>query len=258
MKISLGCIAFLTFADSALGLLVLTTANQHPVLLLNLSMAISATEEAASRAGTFQQAVAPPLKLFKDELLDEMQQCLQKLERSVRERPGALSLLEVEEFDFSTQRILQEMKLNEHNQPKPVPAIPDGVPAPRQAAVAVATPPQQPQGQGQLQPQVPSSSNQQHVTDTSQDKGPAYDGSGGMGLSKGTVISMSFLAWTKCHRKNTKWHCKQKSVSDQQKKRQETGGYGNIMVKDYLNNLGKGSMATGMVKKKSWDPKTVE
>jgi hypothetical protein len=257
MKVSLGCIAFLTFANSALGFLVSTTANQHPASLLDLSMATSATEEAASRAGAFQQVEAPPLKLFKDELLDEMQQCLQKLERRVREGPGALSLLEVEDFDFSTRRILQEMKLNEHNRPKPVPAIPDGVSAPRQAAVAVATLPQQPQGQGQLQPQVPSSSNQQRVTDTSQDEGPAYDGSGGMGLSKGTVNTYVIPGMDEMSPEEYQVAL-QKSISDRQKKRQETGGYGNITVKDYLNNLGKGSMATGMVKKKSWDPKNVE
>jgi hypothetical protein len=49
-------------------------------------------------------------KLFEDGLLDDMQQSLLKLERRVKEGPGSLSLLEVEEFEAATQRILAEMK----------------------------------------------------------------------------------------------------------------------------------------------------
>ena len=51
-----------------------------------------------------------PPKLFEDDLLDDMQQCLLKLETRVKEGPGALSMEEVDEFEAATQRILKEMK----------------------------------------------------------------------------------------------------------------------------------------------------
>jgi len=125
--------------------------------------ALPKAEEAAQRAAATVAAAMRPgehPKLFDDDLLQDMQECLLKLEKRVNQGRGSLSVLEAEEFDFATQRILEEMKRNEHNRPKPVPAIPDGIVVPPGTAAESA---------GRV-------SNKQTILDTSMDEGPAYDG----------------------------------------------------------------------------------
>ena len=267
MKFSLVCVA-LALVHSTHGFLVSTAVARKEQF--SPLWAMSAEEAALRvRAGSFQTPPLPPpssssssIKLFEDDLLQDMQQCLLMLERRVRDGPGSLSALEVEELDFSTRRILQEMKLNEHNRPKPVPAAFMNEPiststststsAPSMQATTVATSSQHQQQQPQQQ-QRPSFQ-AQGTSDISEDEGPVYDGKGGMGQPRGTVNTYDIPGMDEMSPEEYQ-QALQKSVSDRQKKRQETGDYGNRRATDYLNNLGKGMVAPGMVKKKSWDPK---
>jgi hypothetical protein len=206
-------------------------------------------EEAAQRAAAAASAAlkeAPQPKLFEDDLLDDMQQCLLKLERRVKNGAGALSLLEVEEFEFATRRILDEMKLNEHNRPKPAPAFPNvqveetpkaaAVAPPAAAAPVAATPPQ-------------VQNNNQKVMDISNDEGPTYDGTGGMGLAKGTTNTYIIDGMDEMSPEEYQ-KALQKSISDRQARRVREGTYGNRNSNDYLSALGAAGTA-----KKPYDPK---
>ena len=191
-------------------------------------------EEAAQRAGAAASAAlksAPQPKLFEDDLLDDMQQCLLKLERRVKNGPGALSLLEVEEFEFATRRILDEMKLNEHNRPKPAPAFPD--------VQVEDTPPAA----------APAVQANKQVMDISNDEGPMYEGKGGMGLAKGTANTYIIDGMDEMSPEEYQ-KALQKSISDRQAKRVAEGTYGNRNSNDYLSMLG----STGGMKK-PYDPK---
>merc|ERR1712008_320725 len=83
----------------------------------------------------------------------------------------------------------------------------------------------------------------------SEDDGPAYDGSGGMGLAKGTtntwviegMDSMSPEEYQKAI---------QESISARQAERVKKGYYGNIGSNDYLSNLGGNSSGGNPMLKK--------
>jgi hypothetical protein len=49
-------------------------------------------------------------KLFSEEIYADFQSALLKLEKRVKEGKGALSLVEVEEFELESGRIVEEMK----------------------------------------------------------------------------------------------------------------------------------------------------
>lgn len=226
---------------------------------LSSSRAEEAAQLARQQAEAARQRPETP-KLFGDDLLADMQECLLKLERRVKHGPGALSMLEVEEFDFAAHRILEEMKRNEHNRPKPAPAFPDvqveEVPAgtteqssPQSVALPPPPPRQNPQQQYQQQKQAPpaavagSSDN-----DRNPEEGPAFNGSNGFGLASGTTNTYVIPGMDEMSPEEYQ-AALQKSVSDRQAERVKTGVYGNKAVRDYLSNLG----GTGQ-KKKTWDP----
>ena len=205
--------------------------------------ALSKAEEAAQRAAAAAAGMAPVKqpKLFEDDLLEDMQQCLLKLERRVKDGPGAISVLEAEEFDFATRRILEEMIRNEHNRPKPAPAFPEGAPpstsAPPPPAAAAA-------------PAVASTEPKGKAMDTSLDEGPAYEGTGGMGLARGTANTYVIPGMDEMSPEEYRTAL-QKTISDRQARRVAASGeYGNIRSNDYLSNLGGSGTA-----KKRWDPK---
>ncbi|CAB9504551.1 expressed unknown protein [Seminavis robusta] len=255
MRLSLASSSLITLfcAPWALGFGSLSTPRRCPHTALSMSDSLTAAEEAALRAGAGAAALrpVPPPKLFEDDLLNDMQQCLLKLERRVNDGPGALSMLEVEEFEHATKRILQEMKLNEHNRPKPAPAFPEGLPTATGSVVedtpAVAT-------TGSVVPDRPepvvanTDDNYANGIDISNDDGPAYDGTGGMGLSKGTVNTYVIPGMDEMSPDEYQ-KALQASISNRQANRVASGTYGNRGSTDYLNNLSQGSSGTGMVKK---------
>lgn len=176
-------------------------------------------------------AVEEAPKIFENDLLGDMQQALLKLERRVKEGPGALSALEVEELDGELQRILVEMKSNEHKVvERPARTVEEATPAP-----AAATP----------APAAPDTDAEYGVTDTSLDDTPAYDGKGGMGLSKGTANTYMLEGMDEMEPEEYRANLQQ-SIHERNQARKETGKYGNRMTWDYLNAL---TGETGILKK---------
>lgn len=78
-----------------------------------LEMSSSPPEEFLQRSQKVKSVLEDdetPPKLFEDDILDDIQQSLLKLETRVKGGPGSLTKQQVAEFEASTQRILQEMK----------------------------------------------------------------------------------------------------------------------------------------------------
>lgn len=184
-------------------------------------------------------------KLFDNDLLEDMQQCLVKLERRVRDGPGALSILEVEEFDFATKRILEEMKRNEHNRPKPAAAFPEKVAMEEQVAPTRAAPQSN-------REEVAASIAGVSDADHNPEEGDAFNGNNGFGLAQGTTNTYVIPGMDEMSPEEYQ-KALQKSVSDRQALRVKGGNYGNKATWDYLNNLGSSS-----THKKRWDPKGLE
>lgn len=217
------------------------------------SLAAETADEAARRlaasAATKPGSAAQQPTLFNDELLMDMQQCLLKLEKRVKHGPGSLSMLEVEEFSFASQRIVREMKLNEHNRPKPAPLFPtmefeDGAAAAPTTEMAFPTEPTTTTTEPNL-----SYSNQEYTSgrDISLDEGPEFDGTG-IGISKGTTNTYVIPGMDEMSPEEYQVAL-QATISARQARRVASGQTGNRNSNDYLKNLGAAAKA-----KKRWDP----
>jgi hypothetical protein len=174
---------------------------------------------ARSRASIGGPDEEPPPIIFGNEVLEDMQQALLALELRVKQGPGSLSALEIEELDGQLQRILVDMRANQHMKPqKPVRVAEESAPADAVAPKLVATPVQN------------------EITDTSLDESPDYDGKGGMGLSKGTSNTYLLEGMEEMTPEEYRYKL-QKSVSDRQEQRKLSGKYGNRQTWDYLSSL---------------------
>jgi hypothetical protein len=151
-------------------------------------------------------------KLFEEPLYDDMRNILLTMEKRVADGPGALSMLEVEEFSAMSIRVLKEMKEKEADRV-----------AGRLDDLSSAAPP----------PPLEVASTTQ---DISLDEGPKYDGKGGMGQPKGTRNTYVIEGMDEMSPEEYQ-KALQKSVSDRQVERKKTGNYGNRETWDYLNNL---------------------
>lgn len=87
------------------------------------------------------------------------------------------------------------------------------------------------------------------VTDTSLDEGPAYDGSGGMGLAKGTANTYIIPGMDEMSPEEYR-KALQKSVSDRQSRRHDNrqGVVGNRAALQYLDTLGWGGASSNWKK----------
>lgn len=124
------------------------------------------------------------------------------------------------------------------SRPAPVAAA-AASPAPPAAVPAPAAP--------KSQPQVRES---EEVIDTSIDEGPAYDGTGGMGLAKGTANTYIIPGMDEMSPEEYR-KALQKSVSDRQTRRRESrsGVVGNRAALQYLDQLGYGGASDNWKKK---------
>ena len=183
----------------------------------------------------------PPLKIFDDDLLDDMQQLLLLLEKRVKEGPGSLSLLDVEQIQALSGNVLTEMKEKESSRLSGSTSV---TPAPAADAEVEVIKSQSPVASAPSAPAVEIVKSKE-IVDTSDDEGPEYDGTGGMGLAKGTantyvipgMDSMSPEEYQKAL---------QQSIIDRQRNRKASGKYGNRATWDYLNNL---TGETGVLRK---------
>lgn len=180
-------------------------------------------EEIRARMGVPEEEEPP--KLFSDTIYDDIQQSLLTLEKRVKEGPGRLSMLEVEELGAQTSRIVAEMKQFEVERlgglgsaqvlPTPMPPFPSAVSAaPVEAEIAKSI----------------------LATDESEDEGPAYDGTGGLGMAKGTRNTYVIPGMDEMSPEEYQ-KALQQSITDRQTVRKGTGNYGNRATWDYLNNL---------------------
>lgn len=175
----------------------------------------------------------PPPKLFEDEILSDMQSVLLKLECRVKDGPGALSLLEVEEFVAEMSRIVTEMHQNPHKRP----------PRPDYKELnSPSTPLEVLSNSVAMVPTADSSPSRSGSTDN--EDGPAYDGTGGMGLSRGTVNTYVIDGMDGMSPEEYQ-KALQDSIIERQRKRKDSGVTGNRATWDYLSSLGG---STGVLK----------
>ena len=167
----------------------------------------------------------PPPKLFSESLYEDIQQTLLLLEKRIAQGPGSLSLLEVEAISAQTHRIAEEMRNFEDQRVNGLGMAHVGVEmpvAPSPGPVGI----------------VPGAEIVQSTerTDISEDEGPAYDGKGGFGLSKGTRNTYVIPGMDEMSPEEYQ-KALQQSVIDQQSARKRNGTTGNRATWDYLNNL---------------------
>ena len=211
---------------------------------------------ARARAKAGIEEDEPPPKIFEDDLLDDMQQLLLILEKRVKEGPGSIPLLEVEQFKALSSNILKEMKDKEdyrmsgvasaYANATPVadakmekgPASPTA-PAPATPVVeAVQTKTEEPP-EVLAEPSVVAGMaepKQKIDIDTPADEGEAYDGTGGMGMAKGTASTYVIPGMDEMEPEEYR-KALQQSIIDRQTNRKKSGRYGNRATWDYLNNL---------------------
>jgi hypothetical protein len=205
-----------------------------------------------------------PPSLFEPKLVAEMNAAYNILEKRVLEGPGSLQESEIDELEVRFQKIILEMKLNEHNRPKKASTISrDGTGG---ATIIDAAPmstirKQQQNGvslQQQHQPtsapseslssyKIPNSVRQ--ATDTSQDDDgvPEYDGTGGMGQPRGTVNTYAIEGMEEMS-SDEYMAALQDRVINTQRERRRSGQAGSRGSWSYLNSLSGNS--NGILNKK--------
>jgi hypothetical protein len=174
-----------------------------------------------------ERADEPAPILFTDDLLYDMQQVLLKLDRRAKVGPGAVSLLEVDDFISMGQRIIVEMKQKEAGRMNVIASV-------AAAPAAVVTPPAT---------AAPA------AVDNSNDESPAYDGTGGMGLAKGTANTYIIDGMDEMSPEEYQ-KALQQTISDRQTARKESGRYGNRSTWDYFNYL---NGETGILKPSEYE-----
>ena len=184
------------------------------------------------------------IKIFDDDMLDKMQQILLILEKRAKEGPGSLSASEVDGFVSLTQTVVDEMNAHENNNrlkdatpPPASPAVPDPVVATASVTAAVQTAPQAPPAQ------APSKTTQTDLSEDAEEYGPAYDGTGGMGMARGTRNTYVIEGMDEMSPEEY-----QKALQDSIKQRQQERTtssrlYGNRATWDYLSSLNAGGGA---------------
>ena len=176
--------------------------------------------------------VADEPMLFDDNILNDMQSALLKLERRVQEGPGSLSILDVEELSGEMSRIMKEMHQNPHRRA----LRPSERDASDSNPSTLQNPPK-PLESVQSEPK-------RTVIDTSNDEGPAYDGTGGMGQPQGTVNTYVIEGMDGMSPEEYQ-KALQDSIIERQRKRRASGTTGNRATWDYLTSLGG---STGVIK----------
>jgi hypothetical protein len=239
MRLSLALAPFL-LAELSSAFFVAPSQNRRNVALFESSEANAEKKpttaadilaKARKAAGIPDEEEAP--KIFEDDLMEDMQKMLLTLEKRVRDGPGSVSLLEVEDLQARSKRVLVDMKAKETDRLSGVGYI--APPAAPPAVAATQAPPA---------PEVVKSP-------AMDEEGPEYDGTGGMGLAKGTVNTY-FIPGMDEMSPDEYQKALQKSVSDRQANRHKSGVTGNRATWDYLQHL---SGESGVLKKEEYEKK---
>jgi hypothetical protein len=181
-------------------------------------------------------------KLFEDDLLNNIQQILLTLEKRVKEGPGSLTQLDVEEFVTISQSVMTEMKEKEYSRLRDADAASttshsSTMTANPQAVSSTTT--------VEAAPVVPDVASQVEILKSKEltesedlEDGPAYSAAGGNGsLAKGTVNTYIIPNMDEMSPEEYQ-KALQESITARQKQRIASGQqYGNRATWDYLNNL---------------------
>lgn len=192
-----------------------------------------------------RQAAGQPLEdslpmVFDDIILKDFQEALLTLEKRVQDGPGSLESAEIDTLTEQLNRIVEEMHQNAHRRhQKPTrgqspPESSSSTAAPPQMAAATAPPTQREApvaGSATVSPPAAS------VTSVeSDDEGPAYDGSGGMGQPRGTVNTYIIEGMDEMTSDEYRLALQQ-SIIDKQRARRAAGKVGARGSLDYMNSL---------------------
>jgi len=230
-------------------------------------------------------------QLFTDEMLKDMQRCLLTIDRRVKEGPGCLDNQDVDEFAMAAGRILVDMKAQakelpdrirpgerqaranavaaeaakaadeEGKSPEEIEAIAKAafdaatdamIPPPVVAEAAAAaedtttSPPPTPESPSQ--PVV----NIDELVEDSDEDGPAYDGTGGLGLAKGTANTYEIDGMDEMTADEYQAALTQAVIDRAKTRRDGMGGrHGNQQTNDYMASLNsKGDHVNVFNKKK--------
>lgn len=140
--------------------------------------------------------------LFDDDLLNDMQLALLAMEKRIQEGPHSLSKVQVDELEERLNRIMKEMRENEHKRPtKPARRTDEDI-------------------------------------DTSMDEGPLYDGRGGMGQPRGTVNTYIIEGMDEMTTDEYRLALQQSIIDKQNERRKSGAALGGRGTSDYINSLG--------------------
>lgn len=155
-----------------------------------------------------------PEQLFKDEILIDFQESLLLLEKRVKQGPGSLSSVEVNDLENRLKNIIQDLKENDNGE----------------APVSRAMPPPQMASAAPVEPVATST-----PVPENDEEGKAYDGEGGLGLATGTANTWVIDGMDEMTGEEYR-AALQESVSARQRKRR-AGTIGNLSSNNYLDNL---------------------
>jgi hypothetical protein len=207
---------------------------------------------AQQRKAAEEEENAPPPMLYDDDMLNDMQAALLLMERRVAEGPGSLSLLDVDQLNAQLNKIMAEMRLNEHKKPSRPPITEEQQPR----TFAVSTPPPAVAPTPSTRVETVAAAPKVIDIDTPLDEGEEYNGRGGMGQAADTTNTYIIPGMDEMSPEEYQKEL-QRSVIERQAIRKQTGVTGNRSSWDYLNSLtgetGVLKKETGVLKK---EPKT--
>lgn len=181
-------------------------------------------------------------KLFSDELLDDMKEILIILEKRIQEGPGSIDAAEVKKFSGMSNNVLDEMKQKEYERLEDAKS-----PAPTSTTETVVSESSATVASASVDTiEKPPSAEEKESAYNPTEEGPAYSPDGGQGsMARGTRNTYIIPGMDEMSSDEYR-DALQKTISERQSRRHETGLYGNRNTWDYLNNL---SGDTGVLKK---------
>jgi hypothetical protein len=222
-------------------------SNGSPPYDIIIALNAISSEEAVERMREQQrdkevmEAEQPPM-LFDEDMIAEMNAVYMTLEKRIQNGPGGLSGLEIDQLEARMKNIIVEMKQNELQRPtKPTPGS-----EPKSVGAEENENPET------LQPiaisQLSTSTITPVVMDTSQDEGPQYDGSGGLGQPRGTVNTYTIEGMEDMTSEEYITALENRIKSTQYQRRM-TGQAGNRSAWNYLSSLT--GQTEGVLKRKN-------
>lgn len=176
----------------------------------------------------------PPI-LFDQDIIDEMIAAYTTLEKRVQQGPGSLSRLEKQELELRLHKVMHEMRVNQHLRPiKPQTRSKEEL-----GGATVVDPTFNPAANGGRRANVVQSfqsTNKSYDIDISDDEGPRYDGTGGMGQPRGTVNTYAIPGMEEMS-KDEYMRALQDQIINVQEERRRKGYGGNKSSWDYLSSL---------------------